>query len=201
MKKKTIALVLACILCVGIGIGGTLAWLTATSGPVTNTFTSSDIDVTLTESANLDLKMVPGHTITKDPKATVVSGSEDCYLFVKVEKSSNFDAFMTYEVADGWTQLTTDKDDKPLTDIVYYKVFDSKDATNTNVKGTAYSILKNNQVSVLGTVTKSAMNALAETTKPTLTFTAYASQLYKSNTQTFNPAEAWANAQPTTPTT
>ena len=192
-RRMTMVAALALALVLTVSAGGTLAWLTANSTPVVNTFTTSDIGVELTEGDNLDLKMIPGWTITKDPKAKVTVGSEDCYLFVKIEKSENFDTFMTYEVADGWTQLTTDKDGKDLTDIVYYKVFDSKDSSNTNAKGTAYSILKNDQVSVLGTVTKSAMNALTEETKPTLTFTAYASQLYKNNTEKFTAAEAWGN--------
>lgn len=37
------------------------------------------------------------------------------------------------------------------------------------------------------------MNSLEQNTYPTLTVTAYASQLYKNNTQTFTAAEAWAN--------
>lgn len=192
MKKKIIALVLACIVCVGIGIGGTLAWLTAQTSEVKNTFSTSDIGVELSETS-ATYKMVPGWTISKDPKAKVTSGSEDCFLFVKIVESGNFRDFMTYEIAEGWTRLTTDKDGEALTDIVYYKVFDSKDSSNTNVKGTDYPILKGNQVSVLGTVTKSAMNALTDDTKPTLTFTAYASQLYKNNTEKFTAAEAWAN--------
>lgn len=35
--------------------------------------------------------------------------------------------------------------------------------------------------------------AEAENNQPTLTITAYASQLYKNNTDTFTAAEAWAN--------
>lgn len=191
MKKKTIALVLACILCVAIGIGGTLAWLTANSTPVVNTFTTSDIGVELAEGDNLDLKMIPGWTITKDPKAKVTVGSEDCYLFVKVEKSANFDSFMTCTIADGWQELS-------LTGVnykVYYKVFDSKDTTNTNVKGMEYSVLKDDQVQVLGTVTKDMMTA-SDFTQPTLTFTAYATQLYKDNTTQFSAADAWAKVNP-----
>lgn len=190
-KNKILALVLACVICVGIGIGGTLAWLTANSTPVVNTFTTSDIGVELAEGDNLDLKMIPGWTITKDPKAKVTVGSEDCYLFVKVEKSANFDSFMTCTIADGWQELS-------LTGVnykVYYKVFDSKDTTNTNVKGMEYSVLKDDQVQVLGTVTKDMMTA-SDFTQPTLTFTAYATQLYKDNTTQFSAADAWAKVNP-----
>ena len=105
MKKKSLALIFSLALIV-IGIaGGTLAWLTAKTNTVVNTFTTSDIEITLAESTGDTYKMVPGFTIAKDPKVTVLEGSEKCYLFVKLEKSANFDAFLSYEIADGWTAL------------------------------------------------------------------------------------------------
>lgn len=178
MKKRTLALLVALVLVVGCIIGGTLAWLTAKTDAVVNTFTTSDIDVTLTETEE-EYKMVPGYTIHKDPKTTVVKGSEECYLFVKVEKSANFDSFMTYEMADGWTALE-------VVEGVYYREVRTADM------GTEFSVLKDDQVTVKGEVTKEMM-AEAEKNKPTLTITAYASQLYKNNTDTFTAAEAWAN--------
>ena len=193
MKKKTIALVLACILCVGIGIGGTLAWLTDKTDSVTNTFTTSDIDITLTETTGSNYKMVPGCTIAKNPKVTVVAGSEKCYLFVKLEESDNFDDFLTYTVADGWTALTGE-------DGVYYRIVEASD-TNQD-----FDVISGNAVTVSGEVTKSMMNAIDEgkATNPTLTVTAYASQFVKNSDATnnsFTAADAWTNAQPTTPTT
>ena len=103
MKKRTMALLAAVLLVVGVAIGGTLAWLTAKSDTVTNTFTTSDINITLTESTGQEYKMVPGMDIAKNPKVTVATESEDCYLFVKLEKSTDpkFDDYMTYVVADG----------------------------------------------------------------------------------------------------
>lgn len=183
---KAVALLLALVLVVGGVIGGTLAWLTATTTPVQNTFTTSDIDITLTETTGTTYKMVPGNTINKDPKVTVVAGSEKCYLFVKLEKSSNFDSFLTYTMAEGWTQLTGVSG-------VYYRVVD---ASSTNQE---FGVLKDNQVSVEGTVTKADMNGLAENSYPTLTVTAYASQYMKNNTTEFSAAEAWDNVKPATP--
>ena len=199
MKKKTIALVLACIICVGIGIGGTLAWLTDTTDAVTNTFTTSDIDITLTETGATNnansYKMVPGYTISKDPKVTVSADSEDCWLFVKLEKSANFDTYMEFVVDSGWTAGTGTAEGQNGVPVgVYFRKITSAE------KNTALSVLKDNQVTVKGTVTKALMEA-AETSEPTLTVTAYASQLYKNNNATdnqFTAAEAWANAQPTT---
>lgn len=177
---KGLALVLALVLLVGAAIGGTLAWLTATTEEVQNTFSTSDINITLTETTGTSYQMIPGWTITKDPLVTVKAGSEDCYLFVKIEKSANFDSFMEYTVADGWTALAG-------VDGVYYRV------VNANASDQEFAVLADNTVTVKGTVTKEMMNALTASTYPTLTFTAYASQYYKNNTTAFTAAEAWAN--------
>ena len=187
MKKKGLAMVLALVLLAVCAVSGTLAWLTAKSDTVVNTFTTSDIKVELKETTGTEYKMIPGYTIGKDPKATVLAGSEECYLFVKLEKSSNFDTYLDYAIADGWTKL----EGEGITDTIYYRVVDG----TTNQIGTAYSVLKGDQVTVKGSVTKEQMNALdAEgVAKPTLTITAYASQLHKNATETFSASEAWNN--------
>lgn len=184
MKKKGLTLVLALTLLVVGVVAGTLAWLTAKSDVVTNTFTTSDIKVELKETEE-PYKMVPGYDIHKDPKAKVIAGSEECFLFVKLEKSQNFDIFLTYEMDDGWTKLES------VTDTVYYRVVDG---TNNQI-GTAYSVLKGDKVTVKDSVTKEQMNALDDGTavKPTLTITAYASQLHKNATETFSAFDAWNN--------
>lgn len=191
MKKKTFVLLLALVLIAGAAVGGTLAWLTAKSDTVVNTFTTSDIEITLAETTAA-YKMIPGCTIAKDPKVTVKAGSEKCYLFVKIEKSSNFDNFMTYTVAAGWTALNDADSDGVADDGVYYR------EVNTSTTDQEFAVLKDNQVTVKGTVTKADMNGLTENTYPTLTFTAYASQFSKNNTDSFTAAEAWKNVNPTT---
>ena len=185
MKKKSLALVLALAMIVVCVVGGTLAWLIDKTDPVTNTFTYGDIDITLAETTGTSYKMIPGYTIDKNPKVTVLADSEKCYLFVKVEKSTNFDTFMTYDMADGWTAL----DDVSG---VYYRVVDAS-ATNQE-----FGVLKNDKVTVRGDVTKTMLNDLTEATQPTLTFTAYACQYNSSNGTSFAPADAWAKVNPTT---
>ena len=177
-RNRRIALTL-CVMFVVLAasIGGTVAWLTDSTSAITNTFTAGDINIGLTESENLDLKMVPGKAITKDPKVTVAAGSEDCWLFVKVEKSANFDNFMTYAIATGWTAL-------PDVDGVYYREAKA---------GDSFSVLADDKVTVKEAVTKQQLNALAENTSPTLTFTAYAVQKQGVDTA----AAAWAKV-PTT---
>lgn len=184
LRNRRIALTVCLMLVVMVAsIGGTVAWLTAQTAPVVNTFTTSDIKITLTESANLNLKMVPGTTITKDPKVTVKAGSEACYLFVKVDKSANFDTFMTYEMATGWTALG---DAYPG---VYYQEIASYTSADTD-----YVVLKNNQVRVLDSVTKTMMNAIDNDSAaaPTMTFTAYAVQKDGITSVT----DAWAKVNP-----
>ena len=179
MKKKGLAMVLALVLLAVCAVSGTLAWLTAKSDTVVNTFTTSDIKVELTET-NETYKMVPGYDIHKDPKAKVLAGSEECFLFVKLEKSQNFDDFLTYEMAEGWTLVPSE------TNVYFRKVL-------TADIGTAYSVLKGDQVTVRGEVTKAMMDGLTTETLPKLTVTAYASQLHKNATETFSASEAWNN--------
>ena len=180
---KPMLIAMAVVLLLGCVTGGTLAWLTATTDEVTNTFTVGDINITLDETTS-DYKMIPGYTIAKDPKVTVAANSEKCYLFVKVTKSTNFDNYMTYEMASGWTAVDG-------TTGVYYRVVEPSTSEQK------FSVLKDDQVSVLGTVTKAAMET-ANASKPTLTFQAAAVQYNKNNTTEFTVAEAYAQAFPTT---
>lgn len=163
LRKKLLILIacLSVVLCTLVT--GTIAWLTDKTDSIKNEFTPSDISITLTESENLDLKMVPGKAITKDPKVTVKANSEPCWVFVKIEESTNFDTFMTYAIADGWTQLTG-------VDGVYYRKVNAADADQE------FSVLAGDVVNVNETVTKADMNALTAENYPTLTFTAYAIQ-------------------------
>lgn len=186
MKKKSLALLLAIALVVVGAVAGTVAWLTDRTAAVKNTFTTSDITIELTETPVENYKMIPGCTIAKDPKVTVKADSEACYLFVKLEKSENFADFMTYEMADGWTELT----DVAGVAGVYYREVPAGTAD------ASFDVLAGNKVTVKDTVTKAKMNALTQATYPTLTVTAYASQLYKNNTQTFTAAEAWDHIAP-----
>ena len=189
MKKKALALLAALVLVIGCIIGGTLAWLTDKTGAVVNTFSTSDINIKLEETTGTDYKMVPGYTIAKDPQVTVLAGSEKCYLFVKLEKSQNFDTYLEYAIADGWTQ--GNGTDIPAN--VYYRVVEASNSDQ------AFDVIKDNQVTVKDTVTKSMMNDLTEATYPKLTVTAYASQLHQNATTEFTAAKAWANVNPANP--
>lgn len=160
VSNKTVAILLALVLAIGCAVGGTLAWLISKTEPVVNTFTYGDINIGLTETTGSNYKITPGVDIKKDPKVTVTAGSEDCWLFVKVEKK-DWNNNVTYEIADGWTALENQTD-------VYYRTVDAAD----NVR--EFPVLKGNKVTVSKELTKEKIESI--TNKPTLTFTAYAVQ-------------------------
>ena len=195
-NKKLIIAIISFSLLVCTVIGGTLAWLVTETDPVVNTFTYGDINITLQETdtdkdgddnPNTNTySMVPGHTIEKDPKVTFKANSENAWLFVKLEKTANFDDFMTYEIANGWTALQGAPG-------VYYREV-SKAAQDVE-----FTVIKDDTVTVKGEVTKEMLNALdanGASNYPQLIVTAYAIQR-DSNIAT--AADAWAKAQPVNP--
>lgn len=164
ISSKAFVLLLALVLVFGVAAGGTVAWLTAKTQTVTNTFTYGDIKIELTETKpeNKQAKIIPGVDIEKDPKVTVKANSEACYLFVKVAAAGDFvTGKVTYGIADGWTAL------EGQTGVYYREVA----ATTAD---TDYYVLKDNKVTVSEDLTKEDIKNI--TTLPTLTFTAYAVQ-------------------------
>ena len=190
VSTRAFVALLALVLVIGCVAGGTVAWLVATTDSVTNTFTYGDINIGLTETkpVNQQAKIIPGVDIEKDPKVTVKANSEACWLFVKVEKTGTFvDGKVTYAIADGWTKLTG----VDSVDNVYYREVGAVTAD------TSYYVLKgsteypNGVVTVSENLTKDEIKNI--TSKPTLTFTAYAVQKEGSA----DAAAAWAKANPT----
>lgn len=154
MKKKTLALVLALVLVFGCAVGGTLAWLSATSGTVTNTFTVGDISITLQEypfkndsTTELDkdatpvqqidtYKVVPGGKQPKEPFVTVEANSENCYVYVCVTNNLTIDKtiVVTYEINNKWVEIATKTDATTgaVTTLYRYKVNDITNIVETS---------------------------------------------------------------------
>lgn len=213
--KKSVTLLLALVLTLGCIIGGTVAWLTAQDTPVVNKFSPSTIGVELkehtynattdaltsetTETGVTNYKMIPGWAIPKDPEAWITEGSEAAYLFVEIKESENFDNFMTYAIAEGWklldgTEAASINTVANDTYVIYREVAAGTTATAMG-QDNAFHILADDQVAVLDTVRKEDMPAAGF--EPTLTFTAYAHQLYKSKGVPFDVAAAWGNLNST----
>lgn len=178
ISGRVLVALVAVVLLIGCAAGGTVSWLVSEPAAIVNTFTIGDIDATLTETQRT-YHIVPGVDIAKDPVATVVKNSEDCYLFVKIveENWPNFTETdgttrkVDYAVAAGWTKLE---------DGVYYR------DVGKSADDQAFHILKDDKVTVSRSLTKGELSAV--TPQPKLTFTVYAVQ--KSGVDT--PAAAWA---------
>ena len=197
--KKPLAIVLAVVLLVGVVAGTTLAWLTDETQEVQNTFTVGNINIDLketdspddadTDSNKNDYKMIPGWTITKNPVATVLANSEDCYLFVELTSNQtiteangvySIGKYLEYQMADGWTLVPGETN-------VYYRVVE------TATTAQEFHVIKDDTVKVKDAVTKSDMDALDARIKYlTLNVTAYAIQRDKTNNTPFGAEAAWS---------
>lgn len=98
-RNKILLLALCMAALIAVSVIGTMAYLTSTA-EVTNTFTVGNVNITMTE-AKVDeygkavenaervtantYKLIPGHEYKKDPTVYITAGSENCYIFVKVE--------------------------------------------------------------------------------------------------------------------
>ena len=185
-SKMALAMLLSLVLVIGCVIGGTLAWLQASTNPVTNTFTVGDIALTLKESPyNADgtygtpaenvensYPLIPGNSYKKDPVVEVAAGSEDCYLFVKIVEINNPGTYLNYALSlDGWTQLDGQTG-------VYYRTVAKTETTRSWKLLTGDTISVKDTIVKAGTSTEGTNNVAmpAAGSEPKLIFTAYAVQ-------------------------
>lgn len=201
--KKMFVAMLAIALLIGCTIGGTIAWLMDTTPTVTNTFTVGDVEITLVESpydnANKTYgtpaegvtntyPLIPGNTYKKDPKVSVTANSEDCYLFVKLDKVNNPDTYLTYTLnTEGWTALQGE-------DGVYYRSIiksekeQSWDLLTADTNGITVTV--KDTIVRNGTATNDTVDM--PTAAPQLVFTAYAVQSANRTVE-----QAWSLVDPT----
>lgn len=164
MKKKNLKKLLLAVCCaallVCVSIGATVAYLTS-KDTVENTFTVGKVKITLDEAdvdengtpikdadrvAKNEYKLMPSHTYTKDPTVHVEKGSENSWIFVKVENDiANYEADNDAETVvngykkiedqiikdNGWTQLT-DVEGKAVAG-VYYKEYTQNNEKDTDM--------------------------------------------------------------------
>jgi len=131
MKKK-LTLVVSLLLVMALSIGGTLAYLTAKTTAVTNTFTIGNIKINLKETTTGDYKIVPGATVKKDPTITVEKGSEKCYVYAFINNALILGEDETAEVVatpdvntEKWIAVKTDVLGKSL-----YRYYEKVDAAS-----------------------------------------------------------------------
>lgn len=180
-RNKALVLTLCAVLLVVATVMGTMAYLTS-SDSVTNTFTVGKVAITLDEAkvnlngtpvANADrvkanaYKLIPGHSYTKDPTVHVTAGSEDSYIFVKVENG-----IAPFEVA-GDKAIAKQIEKNQWNDLkgvtgVYYKEYTSANAQKDLV------VFENFEIANTAGSTDAWNNVNPQNTK--VTVTAYAVQ-------------------------
>ncbi len=197
MNKKTLILALSLMLIFCVTMGVTLAYLNVSTDPVVNTFIPAELgSLTLDENDTTDYNnnesdhdylVVPGQSITKDPRVTFSFSNEngevvDAYVFVKIDvnatngwTSSDGRTFtkqvgdvsngMSFTIDTFWTKLDT-----PAGTYVYYKAVDV-DVPSTHVNN--QNVIANNTISVSTDIVK---ESIGEVSTAGLTFTAYAIQ-------------------------
>jgi len=188
-RNRRVALTLCLMLAVCLAsVGGTLAWLTATTTPVENTFSPSNIGLTLDETNKGPFKMVPGTTVAKDPVVKLES-DVPAYVFVMVDESwthtfgegndvrtYDLDDFLTYSLnLTGWTQ----GDGVEIPANVYYLRVKADAATKEWYILKGGSVNANGEVTYNDSITKKMMDdleTLDATEYPVLVFKAAAVQ-------------------------
>lgn len=181
-KSKALLMTLCAVLLVAASVLGTMAYLTSTTGPVTNTFSIGKINITLDE-AKVDeygvadttaarvtrnaYKLVPGHTYTKDPTVHVTDeNSENSWIFVKVMNgiaAYEADTKIAKQITDnGWTKLTG----VDGVDNVYYREYDKDSAVKNFVVFDSFTIAQNAET----------IDGWANAINANITITAYAIQ-------------------------
>lgn len=153
MKKKSLFTMLGALALVGsIGVGSTLAYLSSTTAVMTNTFSVGKVSVTQDESdestsddktdrtttGNTYTDITPGDKLVKDPTATVVANSADCYVFMQLSGAdelaaqnftfNGFDSTKWIKVADEDNNTAT-----PYDGVYRYASIVTKSATDTKL--------------------------------------------------------------------
>lgn len=161
--KKIIVTVLAVILLIGCAVGGTLAWLSAQSEAVTNTFSVGNITIQLWEhelkdgvldtdsevTENDGYKIVPGATQGKDPFVRVKESSEKCYVYVCINNELGTNVSYNIDTSK-WTEIPVNEANMKL-----YRLAEIVDASAADVTATVFS-----QITYSGDITEDTIGNL-----------------------------------------
>lgn len=187
-QKKTLAIIAAMVLVCVLSVAGTLAYLTASTSEVKNTFAASGLidegnfdlvehqavaddtnpgtytlDTAKEVRANNYSSVVPGINVPKDPFVKVIKPKAKAYLFVEVDGSSMPDTLTWAVDGTNWIELTGVTPKVTGAKVYAYKsVIDAGDTKNVD-------ILKDNQVIVAGNYSQGG-------TEESLNFYAYLTQ-------------------------
>lgn len=192
MKKKSLVMMTATLALVGaVGVGTTLAYMTAQSDEVKNTFTFAEagIDITLDEavvdkltnkaletgertSTGQDYEnIIPGMVIDKDPTVTIGENSLNCNVFVSVTNANQNDELSVTDFnTDSWEAIEPAAYGMEAADAyTAYYVYKGSAATGEIEDGDTFLVVPNDKENetvledIFETITIS--NGISETTE------------------------------------
>lgn len=203
IKKTLSPVAVVAALAATLATAGTFAYLTATASDV-NLFAMGKVNVRLEETLadpssddpatvgvvenEYPITRTDGSwdVISKDPKVTVSAGSADCWVFVALGKSDNFDSYLSYRLVEGWQPLMDDGDGSQFSTQVttsggapvWYREAPASDADQVIYVLAGSPSAETGQVTVNAGVTAGDVRALgsAASPNPTLSVAAYAMQ-------------------------
>lgn len=203
-KKKNILSLSLIVALLAVIVGGTYAYFSDTTEQATNTFTVGNVDIKLKETPTAnggrdkaegkepeeitkeftgnEYHLVPGVKYHKDPQVTVTKGSEDSYVFIKVEINNDFVELLSqgeYKVNEvNWTPLS-----EPLSENIYYRKVNKNDTLRT------FDVLNTNTFIINSGLDNAHFKHFNPQTNDLMTVTAYAIQA-----EGFEDADAAWNA-------
>ena len=150
MKKTKLVTLLGAISLIGaIGAGSTFAYLTSTTGTVTNTFTVGNVNfdddpltgglseskVARDENSNKYEDLVAGEVVYKDPTVHMADDSQDAWVFAKIV-NENPELTITY--ASDWVDVTDAYKTAQNLNNIDYKVYAKKDVISKSAHSTIF---------------------------------------------------------------
>ena len=119
--KRILTMALCIVLTAVIAIGGTLAYMQAYTDTFKNTFTYGNITLDFIDSMKLnyskdssgfwnksDAVKMKNQTFSINPILEVGAGSDECYVYMMIKKSAQFDTYIkSPDVTNSWQLLTS----------------------------------------------------------------------------------------------
>ena len=171
-KRWLIILCAALLVCATVGGSVTYAWLIHRPNPQVITLIGSNLTLSVgNNNPKADYKLIPGSTIsTVDVRVNTSDASNINYvIFAKVEKSADFDTYLTYAYDSRWTKVEDGN-------IVYLKHV--QNLTDSNYGNESLPIFAGDTLTVKSEITKSSSynSVLFANATPSVTVTACAVQ-------------------------
>lgn len=155
LNRKWI-LVMSLVLSLALATGSTLAFLTAKTDPVTNTFTLGNVSISLTEplyDAETEHVLYPGASATKDPTITN-TGRTPAWVWMTLEIPTDVVNHIEMSLEPGWKKAEETKVDDVNKTTTITLLYESELAPGEDNAATAFKKVTLAEDANLGTMEK-----------------------------------------------